>query len=370
ATIKSRCLQFEFRRVSLREVTDRLEKIARSEGLNIDRAALELIARQGTGSVRDSISLLDQIVSDPHEHITLEVARRILGTADMGAVKDVLEALAHEDVAGGLRVIHHAIDTGSDPRQFGQQIVEHLRAILLTQTASPDLLEASQEEKTFYMQVAGMIDRTKLLRMVRIFNDAVNDYKGGWQPQLALELALIEGIRQPQPEQVIVQQVVQQPSSQPTIVPKPSQAPPPEEVPNQTGAPPIIPKERIFADWDELLKVLHRINKQAPAVLEYYRVQRVEGNTVYLATDNQLYFDRLYNQAEKLAVIEVAFKTLYQKRLRVQVVLVSDIQQLDRELDPKLKDPIAQEAVTLGGEVKPDAPKARKKTKQSEDNQP
>ncbi len=370
ATIKSRCLQFEFRRVSLREVTDRLEKIARSEGLNIDRAALELIARQGTGSVRDSISLLDQIVSDPHEHITLEIARRILGTADMGAVKDILEALAREDVAGGLRVIHHAIDTGSDPRQFGQQIVEHLRAILLTQTASPDLLEASQEEKAFYMQVAGMIDRAKLLRMVRIFNDAVNDYKGGWQPQLALELALIESIRQPQPEQVIVQQVIQQPASQPTKVSKPSQAPPPEEIPNHTGAPPLIPKERIAADWHELLKVLHRINKQAPAVLEYYRVQRVEGNVVYLATDNKLYFDRLHNQGEKLAVIEVAFKTLYQKRLRVQVVLVSDIQQLDRELDPKLKDPIAQEAVTLGGEVKPDAPKARKKTKQNEDNQP
>ncbi|HRF98634.1 MAG TPA: DNA polymerase III subunit gamma/tau, partial [Aggregatilineales bacterium] len=155
ATIKSRCLQFEFRRVSLREVADRLEKIALAEGLKIDRAALELIARQGTGSVRDSISLLDQIVSDPHENITLDVARRILGTADMGAVKDVIEDLAREDVARGLQVIHIAIDTGSDPRQFGQQIVEHLRAILLTQTASPDLVEASQEEKIFYLDVAG-----------------------------------------------------------------------------------------------------------------------------------------------------------------------------------------------------------------------
>jgi DNA polymerase-3 subunit gamma/tau len=362
ATIKSRCLQFEFRRVSLKEVTDRLEKIARSEGLKIDRAALELIARQGTGSVRDSISLLDQIVSDPHEHITLEVARRILGTADMGAVKDVIEALAHEDVANGLRVIHQAIDTGSDPRQFGQQIVEHLRAILLTQTASPDLVEASQEEKSFYMQIAKMIDRAKLLKMVRIFNDAISDYKGGWQPQLALELALIESIRQPQPEPVVVQQVI----TQPTIVPQKSTPPPPEEPP-ATGTPPIIPKQKIANDWGELLKVLHRINKHAPAVLEYYRVYRVEGNTVYLATDNQLYFERLHNQSEKLAVIEVAFKTLYQKRLRVQVVMVSDINQIDRELDPKLKDPIAQEAVTLGGEVKPDAPKARKRIKKEDD---
>ncbi|MDX2075253.1 MAG: DNA polymerase III subunit gamma/tau [bacterium] len=365
ATIKSRCLQFEFRRVSLREVADRLEKIALAEGLKIDRAALELIARQGTGSVRDSISLLDQIVSDPHENITLDVARRILGTADMGAVKDVIEALAREDVARGLQVIHIAIDTGSDPRQFGQQIVEHLRAILLTQTASPDLVEASQEEKIFYLDVAAAVDRNRLLRMVRIFNDAINDYKGGWQPQLALELALIESIRQPQTEQVVVQQIVQQPVMPSSKKETPAPPPPPEDLP--VGAPPLIPKQQIANDWGELLKVLNRINKNAPAVLEYYRVQKVDGNTVYLATDNQLYFERLYNQYEKLSVIEAAFKAHYQQRLRIQVVLVSDINQLDRELDPRLKDPIAQEAIVLGGEVAKDSPKVRKKGQSKED---
>jgi DNA polymerase-3 subunit gamma/tau len=57
STIKSRCLQFEFRRVSMLEVADRLQMIAEAEGLSIERSALELIARQGTGSVRDSISL-------------------------------------------------------------------------------------------------------------------------------------------------------------------------------------------------------------------------------------------------------------------------------------------------------------------------
>src|SRR5690606_37656229 len=65
ATIKSRCLMFEFRRVSLAEVVDRLARIAESENVSIDPSALELIAREGTGSVRDSISLLDQLIADP-----------------------------------------------------------------------------------------------------------------------------------------------------------------------------------------------------------------------------------------------------------------------------------------------------------------
>ena len=81
ATIKSRCLMFEFRRVSLAEVVDRLALIAETEDVSIDRAALELIAREGTGSVRDSISLLDQLIADPDEHISLAMAENILGTA-------------------------------------------------------------------------------------------------------------------------------------------------------------------------------------------------------------------------------------------------------------------------------------------------
>ncbi|MBZ0276463.1 MAG: DNA polymerase III subunit gamma/tau, partial [Anaerolineae bacterium] len=169
-TIKSRCLPFEFRRVPLHEVADRLQQIATEEGLNIERAALEMIARQGTGSVRDSISLLDQIVSDPNEVITLELTQRILGTANTAAVKDLVDALTMEDMAESLHIINEAVDAGSDPRQFGQQVVEHLRAVLLTQTASADLVEASQEDREMYTRQAETISRAVLLKAIRSFN--------------------------------------------------------------------------------------------------------------------------------------------------------------------------------------------------------
>ena len=195
-TIKSRCLQFEFRRVSLNEVADRLQMIAEAEGMQIDREALELIARQGTGSVRDSISLLDQIVADPDEHITLAITQRILGTASSESVHKLAEAILEGDVVAGLHEINQAMDSGSDPRQFGQQLVEHLRYVLLAQTSSPDLIEASAEMREVYQQQAQIVEKNTLLRSIRAFNDAVNDQRGGWHPQLALELALVESIRQ------------------------------------------------------------------------------------------------------------------------------------------------------------------------------
>jgi DNA polymerase III subunit gamma/tau len=77
ATIKSRCMLFQFRRFTVQEVADRLEEIVSSEGIRFERAALELVARQGTGSMRDSVSLLDQIVTDPQAVISVELVQTV-----------------------------------------------------------------------------------------------------------------------------------------------------------------------------------------------------------------------------------------------------------------------------------------------------
>jgi DNA polymerase-3 subunit gamma/tau len=360
-TIKSRCLQFEFRRLSLAELTDRLEQIAQEEGLNIERAALEVIARQGTGSARDSISLLDQIVSDPAEVITLEVVQRILGTGNTLAVKELVEALIERQAGRGLHVINAAVDSGSDPRQFGQQVVEHLRAVLLAQTASADLVEASDENRALFQEQAGRISRPMLLAAIRAFNEAVNNYRGGWQPQLSLELAFIESIRQPEEEHIPAPSVgtrhavsaQPQKSSVPEVAPQQVEATPP-------GAPPVIPASTIEEQWEDFLKALFKRNPTGPAVVEHFRVYKVEGNQVFLCTSNQLYFDRLYQQTPKLALLEQVLREIHGIPLRVQVVLVDNTSHpKGRGKGKKSKaevedDPVISEALELGAQIRYD----------------
>ncbi|MCI0352681.1 MAG: DNA polymerase III subunit gamma/tau, partial [Acidobacteriales bacterium] len=260
ATIKSRCLPFEFRRLSLREVVERLSLIAAEEGLDIEPAALELIAREGTGSARDSISLLDQIVADPAETITLELAQRILGTANARAVRDLVNALVKQEIARGLHIINQAIDDGSDPYQFGKQVVEHLRSVMLAQTASADLLDASADDQQLYAQQAALIGKSQLLRAVRAFNDAVNNYTGGWQPQLALELALIESLQEPEAPvaQSAMPQVTtggQQRSSQPPDALE-SAANYQRAEPSQPGAPPLVAASIVKEKWAEAQRLI------------------------------------------------------------------------------------------------------------------
>ncbi|MDQ7026346.1 MAG: DNA polymerase III subunit gamma/tau [Anaerolineae bacterium] len=363
ATIKSRCLPFEFRRLSLREVTERLAFIAEQEGLHIEPAALELVAREGTGSVRDSISLLDQIVADPDETITLELTQRILGTASARAVRDLVDALLRQEIGHGLHVINQAIDNGSDPRQFGQQIVEHLRSILLAQTASADLLDASADDQQLYAEQAQMIAKRQLLRAVRAFNDAVNNYTGGWQPQLALELALIESLQEPE-VQVIQQTVAQRKqgtSSAATQNTPESVANYERAAPSQPGAAPVIAPSVVKEKWLEAQSLIFSNTHKAtgntgelvvnlPNLMDHAQVQTVEGNQILVSVQSKVFFDKL-TEPTRLAWVERAISRVTESPLRIRYILADDLDTISTTNNDILDDPLIQEGLGLGGQI-------------------
>jgi DNA polymerase-3 subunit gamma/tau len=349
ATIKSRCLQFEFRRFTVHETADRLQHIIETEGLKAERPALEMIARYGTGSMRDSISLLDQIVTDPNEPITLTLVERVLGTASSAAVKQLVQAIIEGDAAEGLRVINSAVDSGTDPRQFGQQVVEHLRGVLITQTAGADMIEASPDERSLYEEQASQFDRGRLVRSIRAFNEAVNNFKGGWQPQLSLELALVDSFQQAV-ETVV--QVVQQGVS--SVQPLPAERPQIKQ-----DATPSIPSAAINEKWDKVLRAMYRYSKTSPDLMRYFKVQRVEGNTVYLCTDNEVYYKRIQPYPEKREVIEKALGDVFRTQMKVQVVMVgsAELEAMNSGTAVEsgavdMNDPLLSTGIELGAEIK------------------
>ncbi len=364
ATIKSRCLPFEFRRVPLLTVADHLQKIAEAEGLHVERQALELIARQGTGSVRDSISLLDQIVTDPAAAITLALAQEVLGTASSDAVRALVDALVRGDAAAGLEVINRAVDAGSDPQQFGQQIVEQLRALLLAQTASAALVVATEEERERYQAQAGQISSSMLLRALRKFNEALADDLGGWQPQLALELALVESLAAP-----LVAAEVPAPAASvtPATAARPQQATPVRKsaevstakaAPDEKAAPvppePTAPAgeltlEQLQARWDALRPELERPGRSnIPALLDHARVSDLRGDEVVLDATTPFFFGRL-DSAETRSALERALQAVFGRPLRIRVRLQKAAAGEDPQIDQN--DPLIARAMALGARV-------------------
>jgi DNA polymerase-3 subunit gamma/tau len=201
ATVLSRCQRHEFRRVPVNVMVRLLRELADAEGVRVEADALTLIARQATGSLRDAISLLDQLASSG-ELITPDLAHTILGTAASQSVLEVVDALLAKDSAGGLDLIHAALDAGSDPRQFARQLVEYLRAVLLTMMKSADQVDASAETRAARAAHSQKFDLPTLLRAIQAFNHAVSEARLSFQPALPLELAFIESIAGEQSERL------------------------------------------------------------------------------------------------------------------------------------------------------------------------
>jgi len=196
ATVLSRCQRHEFRRIPVKDIIATLKGIVEREKLQVDEESLTLIARQSTGSLRDAISLLDQLASAGGA-VTLAQAQTVLGTATSQAVIDLVDALLNHQAGAGLDHIHQALDAGSDPRQFARQVVDYLRGLLLIRMGNPEQVEATLELRSVMAKQAQAFETPWLLETIRAFNSAAVDQQRSWQPGLALEMAFARSIEEP-----------------------------------------------------------------------------------------------------------------------------------------------------------------------------
>jgi DNA polymerase-3 subunit gamma/tau len=287
ATITSRCQRFDFKRIPLQAIVDRVATIARQEGIAVEPAALELIAQQGTGALRDAISLLDQLASYGDE-ITLDQAQMVLGTVASESASKLAACLAEGDVAAGLDLINRTIGDGADPRQFAREMVEYLRGLLLVkQGAGTRLLHATAEQAAGMEAVAERFPVKRLLRAIHLFNESAIDLKRGLQsiPQLSLEMALVESALEPQTTGAAVQPARSEepaqtaPSSPPPSQPRPevhhvAEQPAPAQMPARADAvsEPQAPAgsmtlNQVQQAWAQVLQAVRQRNPATQAVL-------------------------------------------------------------------------------------------------------
>lgn len=341
-TIRSRSLLFEFRRVSVNDVAERLQRIAESEGVQIEDAALQLVAMQGTGSVRDSISLLDQLIANPEETITLEFAERALGTAGQRTVRKLVQAIIDADAATGLDLLSSAIDAGADPGQFGRQIVAYLRDLMLVQIGGP--VETTQEQYEIYKQQSDAISRGALLRAVRAFNAALSEVKTGWQPQLPIELALVESTRPPSEPQYERPERAERQSIPPRTEPEP-----PIFAQEAGDEPPPISLSSVRQAWPDIIQRLRETPKYQPLsmLLAKARVIAADARTITLAADDETTKGLLERD---MRIINIIFERVFKVNLYARIV-VSDAATTPEVDDTIMDDPLIGNELKSGGKI-------------------
>ena len=195
ATVKSRCQCHTFGRISVTDIVERLQTIASQEKATIDNDALYALARYSTGSLRDAVSLLDQVMMDSEITISLDSIQNILGTTDDSMVADIVGAIANVNVSSGIEIINDAVEGGADPNQLAKQIVSFLRGVLMCGTGNANLVDASSQTLSLIQQCEKSMNTRQIVSSVQEFDRAARDNTIGWQPQLALEIAFVNSVQ-------------------------------------------------------------------------------------------------------------------------------------------------------------------------------
>ena len=195
-TIISRCQKFDFHKLTLDKIVERLNWIANQEKVKIEKSALELIAVNADGSVRDGESLLGQIMSMEDKNITLEEVQSILGIVDIKAVQDLVQYLIEKESGKAISHINNISNHGYDLIQFTKSLIGYLRKMMILKV-DPNLsklvtIELTKEQISGIVQQSEKFTSTDLIKFIRLFIQAGNEIKLADFPQLPLELAIVE----------------------------------------------------------------------------------------------------------------------------------------------------------------------------------
>ncbi len=363
-TIKSRCQRFDFRRLTLAEIAHHLGVILEYEGVEFEEAALELIARQATGSMRDAISLLDQLIGDLSQPLTLELAQSILGTADEQSIRALVDAIVAGDTAAGLETIHIAMNQGADVRQFANQMIKYLRCVMLAQTGGTELVEAEimPDDMAYVATHAEQYPRRQLLTALDHFKEAAADSRAGWQPQLPLEMAFIQCIDdlyevpEAPPVQVVRTAPVKPAKQTPAQAEEPPQA---QEAPavqvesTEPLAEPAISLSEVHAQWQQVLRMARQMDLAVEALLKSGKLIGIEGRVILYQMPSELLRDKLEGD-ENRHIIEAVLAKVYNQPLTIRASRrTSQTDQRTRQVDELLaNDSLVSFAVDeLGGSV-------------------
>ena len=196
-TIASRCQQFSFRSVDFAEIVERMEWIAKQEGIEADPEVLSVLAQMGEGSVRDSLSALDQAIACCGVKLNAQEVRGLLGMFSLDSLNEVTQALAAQDSRRMLDLVMELERNGRNLQHFCRELARYFRNLLVAKVAGANtrLIAASGPEQERLAQIAAGYSEEDLTRYLQLTLDLFKDLQFSLQPRLHLEIGLLRLIQ-------------------------------------------------------------------------------------------------------------------------------------------------------------------------------
>jgi DNA polymerase-3 subunit gamma/tau len=192
-TIADRCQRFDFQRPTPEQIGEVVKRVAESEGISIEDAAVALVARAAAGSFRDALGTLDQLVAFGGDSIEASAVADLLGAADAELIFEATDALGAGDAKATLEAVEKLSSSGRDPSRFAADLVAHLRQLLVCKTTGgiPAAFTVTASDPARLAGQAETIGEAKLVGAIDVLSNAISAMRAGDDPRFSLEIALI-----------------------------------------------------------------------------------------------------------------------------------------------------------------------------------
>ena len=194
-TILSRCQRYDFHRISIDTITERLKELMEKEQVDAEERALRYVAKAGDGSMRDSLSLLDQCIAFYlGEKLTYDRVLDVLGTVDHEVFSRLLRQVLAGNVSGCIHILEELLTGGKELGQFVSDFTWYLRNLLLVKTSehAEEVLDVSTENLQALLEESEMIESDTLMRYIRVFSELSSQLRYATQKRVMVEIGLIK----------------------------------------------------------------------------------------------------------------------------------------------------------------------------------
>lgn len=389
-TIISRCQRFDFRRISVQDIVQRMQKICEANEIEADEKALALIARVAEGGMRDALSLLDQVLSYGEATVTIEHVLAVTGAVSHAYLSKVVRCIHEKDVPSLLDLLDDLMAEGKEPERLLDDLIHYFRDMLLYQSA-PRLEEVRERlllDESFE-DLAKEYTQETLYTIIKILNESRADMKWGSHRRIMLEVTLIklcereEEADQPQISQeqlAPLLQRIQRMEQQLKQLAQPSEQADRSGVQEASNKPvergkkaaKRVPSQRIRSVWQNASQEkLKALNQQWGKILQIIKEQKIQvhawfvdgtpvaadENHVVVAFKSPIHRETT-EKPDHRELIESCIQTVTGEPLQLLTIMEPQWEEIARSAaetsagseDEEKKDPLIEEAIKLAGE--------------------
>jgi DNA polymerase-3 subunit gamma/tau len=354
ATILSRCQRFDFKRVTVDEMVKRMQDICAGENIEAEEKALNLIATNSQGALRDALSILDQCMSFGEDKITYDDVVELMGTVNIDQLFDLSQYIIDQDIKKSLQSLNEFISWGKDIRNLINDLISHFRNIMVCKVSKDmeDILSLPEDTIEKIFKQSEGVEINSLIRILNVLSETQDSIKSSSNPRVMVEVAVMK-IAQPtfedSKEALLdrienLEKIIE--SGNIRIAPQSSgevayvNTKLPEEIHTETKHYEEVKSEDVElveSSWKEVLKQIKK-DKKMPiyALLTEAKNFNVHNNELYIVFDDKFSFakDRL-SAKETHEYIEKVVRSVMKRNFGIKTVLASDIKNINFEMTEK-----------------------------------